>query len=64
MPGVALAISTGVQVLTGVINLMAQLQKVSSMLQAAQAENRDLTDVELAELQAIRKAARQEALDT
>jgi hypothetical protein len=63
MPGVALAISTGVQVLTGVINLMAQLQKVSSMLQAAQAEGRDLTDAELAELQAIRKAARQEALD-
>jgi predicted aminopeptidase len=63
MPGVALAISTGVQVLTGVINLMAQLQKVSSMLQAAQAEGRDLTNAELAELQAIRKAARQEALD-
>jgi hypothetical protein len=61
--GATLAISTAVQILTGIINLTAQLQKVSGMLQTAQAEGRDLTTEELDELAAIRKAARQEALD-
>jgi hypothetical protein len=63
MTGIVAAIGLAVDLLSGIISLTAQLQKVSALIAQAQAENRDITPEELDALKAERLAARQKALD-
>jgi hypothetical protein len=59
----AAAVAIAVDILGGILNAVVQLQKVSSLIQQAQAEGRDLTDAELDALRAERLAARDKALN-
>lgn len=59
----AAAIAVAVDILSGIIGLTIQLQKVSQMIQDAQAQGRDLTAEELDQLRQMRLDARQQAID-
>jgi len=63
MNGIAQALAIAIDLLSGAINLQAQLAKVSEVIRQAQAEGRDVTPAELDALRAERLKARQEALD-
>jgi hypothetical protein len=63
MTGIVAAIGLAVDLLSGIISLTSQLQKVSALIAQAQAEGRDITPEELDALRAERLAARQKALD-
>ena len=62
MSGIIEAIGILNALLTAAINLQAQAQRVSDLIQKAQTEGRDLTAEELDQLRAERLAARDEAL--
>ncbi len=62
MGNISDALQIGIDLLLVAINLQAQAQKVTALIQQAQLEGRDLTDAELDSLRQARLDARAQAL--
>ncbi len=63
MGNISDALQIGIDLLLVAINLQAQAQKVTALIQQAQLEGRDLTDAELDSLRQARLDARAQAVN-